>query len=439
MTVLDDLRAAGVRKLDYQAAVARRYLRYYDGDVTVPAILDSEDRQVFRRFLAESGANWSELVVNAVAERLSVAGFRFGAGSDAAWLLWQANGMDAGSELVQTDALVTGSCPVLVQLDETNPAGVAITGESPLEACVLYQAGRRRARLAAYKRFMDADQQTIDYVMTPDLIATWWPHDAQPEVTANPAGAVTMVEVVPQPRMAGPPRSELLSVLPVQDRINTTIFNRLVATDYGAFRQVWATGVKLARKVIAGEDGAAAATVVERPYDIGANRLLVNERPEGRFGSFPESTLAGYIGAVEQDVHQLAAITQTPPHYLLASMINLSADAIKAAEAGLVAKVSRRALHIGEAWEEIMRLALALIGSPAATDVEGEVVWRDWETRSEGQRVDALVKMGSLGVPRRVLWERWGATPQEIERWEALAAAEAPAALPAPAVPEGPP
>jgi hypothetical protein len=34
--------------------------------------------------------------------------------------------------------------------------------------------------------------------------------------------------------------------------------------------------------------------------------------------------------------------------------------------------------------------------------------------------VDALVKMSTLGVPREVLWERWGATPQEIERWRGL-------------------
>ena len=72
-----------------------------------------------------------------------------------------------------------------------------------------------------------------------------------------------------------------------------------------------------------------------------------------------------------------------------------------------------------------MRVALRLIGHPAAADVGAEVVWRDFETRSEGQRVDALVKMRTLGVPLEVLWERWGASPQEIERWKAIAATEA--------------
>ena len=92
-----------------------------------------------------------------------------------------------------------------------------------------------------------------------------------------------------------------------------------------------------------------------------------------------------------------------------------------------------------------MRLALQLAGSPAAVDVSAEVIWADFETRSEGQRVDALVKMATLGVPRRVLWQRWGATPQEIERWETMLAAEQaaapppPAPAPAPPAPEGAP
>jgi hypothetical protein len=425
MTVLDDLRARAQRKLDQQAGRVRRYQQFYDGEAAVMALLGTEERQTFLKFLRESHANWSELVVNAVAERLTVTGFRFGADSEQAWLLWQANQMDADAELVQTEALVTGQCPVLVQPDEDNPSGVSITAESPLEACVLYEPGNRRRRTAGFKRFTDdtGEQYLTDVLLLPDVIATWLPNAGQPVIEQNPSGVVGMVEITPQPRLGGPGRSELDPVIPIQDRINTTIFNRLVATDYGAFRQIWATGVKMAREVIQTDDGGETTRTV-RPYDVGANRLLVNERPEGRFGSFPESSLSGYLSSVEQDVTMLAAITQTPAHYLLGQMVNLSADAIRAAEAGLVAKVSRRALHIGEDWETVMRIALGLVGSAAATNLEAEVIWGDWETRSEGQRVDALVKMGSLGVPRQVLWERWGATQQEIDRWRELPTGE---------------
>jgi hypothetical protein len=436
MTMLDDLRGAAARKLDDQRHRAEFYQDYYDNEQGVVALLDTEERRTFKAFLDECQANWAELVVNAVAERLNVTGFRFGgseAEADAAWAIWQASGMDADSGMAHTDALVTGTGFALVQPDDANPTGVSISLESPEEACVLYEPGNRRRRRAGFKRFHDElndPHRVTEVLILPDVIATWQPGTGEPEVAANPAGTVGLIELVPQPRTRRLPRSELHSATPIVDRIQTTLFNRCVAVDYGANRQIWASGVKMARQVTRDEDGTEHVKPVN-PFNTGSNRLLIAEHPESRFGSFPESTLAGYIGAVEQDVQQLAAITQTPPHYLLGSMVNLSADAIKAAETGLVSKIRLRSRYLGEGWEEVMRIALGLVGNPAATDVAAEVIWADFETRSEGQRVDALVKMATLGVPRRVLWERWGTSPQEIERWEQLAQSEQPEGVPA--------
>jgi len=432
MSELDDLRSAAAAKLDAQAARAREYQAYYDNEAGIIAILDTEERRTFRTLLDEAGASWCELVVNAVAERLSVTGFRFGSDDDdeLAWAIWQASSMDADHELVHTDALVTGQSFVLVAPDDDNPTGVSITVESPLEAVVLYEPGNRRKRRAGFKRWSeDGGQTTTDVLILPDEIVTWHPKARGPEVERN-AGD-TLIEVVPQPRTSRWPRSELAPAIPFQDRICTTLFNRLVATDYGAFRQIWATGIKIASEVSTTEDGSQ-VTKVRRPFDIGANRLLTNQNPEGRFGSFPESTLAGYLSAVEQDVNPLAAVTQTPPTYLLGSMVNLSAEAITAAEAGLVAKIRRRSLHIGEAWEEVERTALGLVGSPAATNLGAEVIWADFETRSIAQLADSLVKMRSLGVPLEALWERYGATQEEIDRWREQRAAELANAAPEP-------
>lgn len=450
---LDDLnrlrQAANVR-LELQAARALLWLSYYEGTRGIIALLDTQERETFRTFLGEAGANWCEVVANAVAERLQVVGFRFGdeAANDAAWQIWQASAMDADAEMVQTDALVQGSAFALVQPDDDNPTGVCITPESAIQATVLYEPGNRRRRMAGYKRYpvdptwdvvagignMGGPGGMVEVLILPDHIATWQPGGGAPLIEPNPLGAVGLVEIVPQPRTLGWPRSELEPAAPIQDRICTTVFNRLVATDYGAFRQVWASGVRIARDVVKTADGEAVRVV--RPFDVGANRLLTSEDPASRFGAFPESTLAGYIASVEQDAQTLAAITQTPPHYLLATMINLAADAIKAAEAGLVAKCRRRAVHIGEGWEEVMRLAFTATGNPSATTLDAEVVWADMETRSEGQRVDALVKMSTLRVPTEVLWQKWGASPQDIEAWHAMNAANPPPPpLPAPALP----
>jgi hypothetical protein len=205
------------------------------------------------------------------------------------------------------------------------------------------------------------------------------------------------------------------------------IFNRLVGADYGAFRQIWASGVRMQQQVmtVTAEDGTTQEQVAYvAPYDVGANRLLVTENPNAKFGSFPEATLQGYLAGTEQDVNHLAAITQTPPHYLLGHIVNLSGDAIKAAETGLVAKVGRRALHIGEAYEDVISAAFAITGNDAAAAYEGAAIWRDFETRSQGQLVDALVKMRTLGVPLEELWRQYGATPADIEMWRTMRVAE---------------
>jgi hypothetical protein len=461
------IRAAAENQLEAQALRAYRYQTYYDGEPALVAIMDTAERRVFRSLQDEARANWCELVVNAVAERLQVTGFRFGnaEANQAAWDIWQASNMDADGELVQTDALVQASSFVLVQLDDDNPTGVQLTGESAMESTVLYEPGSRHKRLAGYKRFPDVVHGgVVQVLILDDEIWTWYPDEQDPIVENNSAGVVNLIEVQPQPRTIGYPRSELHAAIPFQDRINTGIWNRIVASDFGAFRQIWATGLKLARRAVIQSPLPDEPTNAERlqgvtnfgaeqrtetlsngrvvkPFNVGADRLLVNENPEGRFGSLPEATLDGYLKAAEQDVQHLAAITQTPPQYLMGVMVNISADAIKAAEAGLVAKISRRALHIGEAWEEIMRLAMQLVGAPDAINVGAEVIWADWETRSEAQRVDAATKATAVGMPQQVAWARYlGATPAEVSEWvrlnaEAAAAQPIPPVVPPPVIP----
>jgi hypothetical protein len=440
VTYLDDVRAACSQQLDWQIPRAEVYLAYYEGGAGIIALLDTQERQTFRKFLDESVENWCVLVVNAVAERLAVVGWRFGASTDQANAIWQANHMNADHKMIQRDALVTGGGYCLVQPDDKNPSGVRMTAESPLECTVLYEPGNRRKRVAGYKRFVDPiTLAQTEVVMLPDQIVTWRPGGKGPEVADNPAGDVGLFEYVPQPRTTAKGVSELDPVIPIQDRVHTTLFNRCVASDFGAFRQIWATGVKLARQVITDADGNE-STVAVKPWDIGANRLLTNEDPAGKFGAFTGDSLAGYLSAVEQDIQAVASITQTPAYYFPTTrLVNLSADAIKAAEAGLVCKVSDRAEFLGETHTDVMRHALGLVGDPGAAMVDAEVIWKDFETRSQAQLADALTKLATIGIPQEALWGLFGATPQQIADWKAMKAAEPPPPAPVIVAPAAPP
>ena len=81
----------------------------------------------------------------------------------------------------------------------------------------------------------------------------------------------------------------------------------------------------------------------------------------------------------------------------------------------------------GDGYEEVARLAFRAIdpNDPRANETNIEVIWRDPESRSQAQLVDSLTKMATIGVPREVLWERYGFSPPEIERMKAMESLDA--------------
>jgi hypothetical protein len=152
---------------------------------------------------------------------------------------------------------------------------------------------------------------------------------------------------------------------------------------------------------------------------------------QAQFGEFSASDLGNYVKAVEMAIQHVAAQTRTPPHYLLGQSGNFpSGESLKATETGLVAKVMRKQVSFGEGLEEATGLGLVLGGDAKGAVVDAETVWKDPESRTEGEHVDAVMKMKALGVPDEVLWARIGATPQEIEQWKAMNKANPPTPLP---------
>ena len=73
----------------------------------------------------------------------------------------------------------------------------------------------------------------------------------------------------------------------------------------------------------------------------------------------------------------------------------------------------------------MVRLALK-IKKDNRSDAPGlEMVWQNPAMPSDAQVADAATKWSTLGVPNEVLWEKGGASPEEIARWKNIAAREA--------------
>lgn len=428
-----------IEKLGHQARAHASKNAYYTGEHPLPDAPPGA-RAEYLRLMRQARSNWCELIVDAVAERLEVAGVRFGnqqaADVDIWRTIWQPNALDAEHGAVHTEALIGGTASVLVWPSTTETNGrPTITTEHPTEVYVdLDPAARRRAR-SAIKVYVD-DTLDMEFATlwtppegdTPAMVYKWarartsgeWKAHADegdPGTSfVNPLGRVPLVPFLNKRRMIGAGVSELAGgITDVQDRINETIFNRLTAGRFSAFRQRWVTGMEIPVDPETNKP-------VE-PFKAAVDRLWMSEDPAVKFGEFGATDLAPYIKAVEADIQHLAAITRTPPHYLLGqSGAFPSGESLKATETGLVRKAVARQLSFGESWEDVIRLGLVAMEDARGADDTIEVIWKDPETKGLAELVDALVKLKSLGVPDEALWERYGATQLEIARWRGQAA-----------------
>jgi hypothetical protein len=418
-----------VSRLEKKLAARRGYVdlmgRYYVGDHPLP-IPHEKVRTAFQRMLRSSRANWTGLIVDAVAERLHVDGFRLGgdqAGDADAWAIWQGNDLDAESELVHTEALVSGETFVTVWNNPKDAEMPLITAEHPSQMVAEADRANPRELAAALKVWEDdwtggklATLYLPDGIykyQAPKQSSEWRERE---EKLANPLGTVPVAVFRNRPRLITGGRSEIEDVTDIQDRINKTIFDRAMASEYASFRQRYSIGMEIPR-----DD----AGNPKAPFEVAIDHLWMAEDENVKFGEFSATDLVPYIKACESDITMMAAISRTPPHYLLGAMVNISGDALKAAESGLSSKAASRTRQFGEAWERVLRLAFSVLDDPRGKERSSEVIWHDVETRTEGERVDALTKMASLGVPRAALWEKWGAAPQEIDRWQGMAFEEA--------------
>jgi hypothetical protein len=224
-------------------------------------------------------------------------------------------------------------------------------------------------------------------------------------------------------------------IIAVQDRINQTVFDLLVAQTYGSFKVRWITGMAppVMRWTQAAIDAGQAPAGAEegdvvlddqgnpmpRPINMAASRYMFAEDENVKFGQLDETSLKGYIESLDMSLRHLSVLTQTPPHYLLGEIANLAAEALQAAETSLLRMIEDYRKSFGESWERVFRLAASLLGEQeAADDYSAEVMWRDVEMRSLSATADALVKLKELGIPLLGLWNRVPeVTRGEIETW----------------------
>jgi hypothetical protein len=396
---------------------------YYRGDHPL-AFASERFRDAFGGLFSAFSDNWVPLVVDAVRQRLHITGFRFDEpdGDTEAWRIWQANSLDMDSDILHTDAMVFGRSYATVGPGDDMDTPL-ITVESPLNVIVLPCADNRRKRAAALRMFTDECGATMATLYLPDEIWRWrqrgssmntggnWVLRDAASPEPNLLGEVPVVPFLNRPRLDPWGYPEIANVLPLQDAVNKLVADMLVASEYCAMPQRYATGLEIVRDPTTGQ--------ARDPFPP-ISRLWQSEDGETKFGQFPPASLDTYVRAIDLLIQHVASQTATPPHYFYLSGQFPSGESIQSAEAGLVAKATDKTRSFGESWEELMRLAFKVIGDPRSQTTDAETIWADVEVRTESAHVDATLKKLALGIPVEQLWEDLDYTPQQIARFTGL-------------------
>lgn len=420
------LREDEQRRLSKVAA----YMRGRQDSVYVP----KGARQEYRWLIKRAKVNILPLVVTVVAQSLFVDGYRPERTDKnaKAWEYWQANRMDGRQHGLHRATLKYGVAYCLVVPGKMDGrSSPVITPKSPRRLTAFY-ADPVEDEWPLYavevksENLPDGKSKQVVYLYDEAsrfrLVGDGKPgsrlilDDGDDAVAEHSLGVCPVVRYLNGDDLDGDEcvTGELEPLFDMQDQLNSTVFGRMMAEQFAAFRQRYVSGM-----VAEDEEGRPKA-----PFAAAVDRLWVAEDADTKFGEFSATDLGGYLKSAEETIRHMATVSQTPPHNLLGQMTNLSAEALNAARDGLNSKVAERKSTIGESHEQTLRLAALAAGDDAGwQDTAAQVVWRDTESRSLAQTVDALGKLVQmLGVPPEVLWERIpNVTQQDVERWKAAA------------------
>jgi hypothetical protein len=379
----------------------RIYL-YLRGKQGLPAVPEGVPTEV-RKLAQMSRVNLIRLVIDVPAQALYVAGYR-GSDSDEddeSWGAWQANQLDARQTGVHRAALSYGASYVNV-LPGTPRA--VVRGLSPRKATCFYGADdvwpvyalEDRTVPGGARRYRLYDSTHIYELVDGTSALTLAGGPREHGLMVTPFVRFRNLLDLDDDQVG-----EVEPLMPLQDQTDFTTFALLVAQHYQSFRQRYVMGWTTEDETVKAK--------------AGASRMWTFDDPDVKVGEFGQVDLTGYLASRESTIQHLATISQTPPHHLLGKLVNLSAEALVAAESGHRRKIAEREINFGEAWEQV--LGLVALAEGREPDIGAQVRWEDTEARAFAATVDALTKLQAMGVPLQMLFEKIpGWTKTDVDR-----------------------
>jgi hypothetical protein len=411
--------------------------RYYNGDQDL-AFATEKFQNTFGTLFREFALNLCPVICDAVREKLRVTGFsvedaavsgQLSAlsknGSDstnstnstnsATRSIWQRNRMATRAGEIHKEALKNGDAYAVVW---PNAAGEAVIYPNrAANITVAYDDEAPGCIAWAAKMWLAADKHTRLNLFYPDRIEKYVSRtqgegpsldakDFMPFVQSaglspspaagkqaeactlnNPYGIVPVFHFANNADLGTSGRSELEAAIPVQDGLNKSVLDMLVAMEFSAYRQRWAAGIEIEYDA----DGKAVP-----PFTAGVDHLWITENPQAHFGDFEAAELEQFLKVKDSFRVDMASVTGTPLHYFLQTAGDFpSGESLKKAETRFLAKVRDRQESFGQVWADVMQFALRIEGRGNARLV---TQWEDPAPISERELLEIILLKKQLGL-----------------------------------------
>jgi hypothetical protein len=430
----------------FQGALVQLYRNYYDGEHRLKLTNEMKKMmQITDDRLDRYNANYSETVVHAMSDRLKVSGIavkskantsaalqdylkglglsvdvkaiadtlqtQFGArdAGDAAqlWIdeIMQANRFDSLQIDVHIATLRDGSTYVMGAWEEGK--GVVWAHEPAYDGdcgVLVVWDGKRQNLVAGVKIFRSGDKklvniyypQTVEYyeVDGSEGVDEKLMERKEKAQTAK-EGKIVGVPIIPFMNKSGDrkrPKSELVNVIPLQDSLNRGLVSLIMAEELTAFRVLLAKGIDISggvtpgmvyKTIVNGENGQQLI-----PTDPEQAKAIADYYNSIDLKAIEGSPLVQFIEVADFLIGLIGAVSHTPLPQIMGSD-SQSGESLKQREVGLLGKVGRAQVQIGNAWEDLAKLSARIqsaFGEKLAPQiVEAVTRWKDAQIRNDAE------------------------------------------------------
>jgi len=204
--------------------------------------------------------------------------------------------------------------------------------------------------------------------------------------------------------------SELVNIIPLQDSLNSQLVDLVMAGRLTAFSIVLGVNVNVPKGITPGmtilKNITDANGAVMLPKDLEEAQRMAAYLGAARLERLPVGDLTQIIKGIEMIIDQIGVISSTPLPGQMGGDSS-SGEALKQREIGLLGKLNRAQVQIGNAWEDVIWLANAIQFTfgfyyPPVID-QIDTRWKSAEIRNDTDVLALAKQLNEMGFPRAAL------------------------------------